>query len=82
MTLAYNRSHWITCEADGGVITEVVVAEKQAYSIKDTAKILSLNPATIRRAIADGEIKVTRVRDSIRIPQKEIDRLLMTGEER
>lgn len=59
------------------------MAEKQrAYSIKDTADMLDLNPATIRRAIADGEIKVTKIRDSIRIPQKEIDRLLMTGEER
>ena len=62
--------------------TEAGMTDKrQAFSIKDTAEMLDVHPRTIKRAIKDGQIVITRIRDAVRIPRKEIDRLL-TGKGR
>ncbi len=49
-------------------------------TVPEAAKLLSLQPSTIRRAIFERRMEYVRVgRRAVRIPYTEIDRILLEG---
>ena len=62
-------------------VTEGAVEKRTCYTLQETAEMLRVHPATVRRAIKAGVIKVTRLTEkgTIRITPKEYDRLLTRG---
>ena len=50
--------------------------QRRFYSLKEFAEIFGLDRVTVRRYIADGQVKAFRVGpETIRIPVTEIERL-------
>jgi len=52
---------------------------KELFRVKNVADRLSVCERTIRRAIADGKIKVIRLGSSVLIPRQEVERLITRG---
>jgi excisionase family DNA binding protein len=46
------------------------------FTVAEAARLLSVHPMTIRRAIETGEIPAVRVRRAVRIPGASLDNLL------
>lgn len=55
--------------------------QEQVYSIDEAARLLRVNPMTIRRLIKKGEIKAQKVGKQYRIPRSEIDKFLDGGQQ-
>ncbi len=53
-----------------------MIVQEHVYSIDEAAKILRVNPMTIRRMIARGEIEAHRVGKQYRIPRTELEKFL------
>ena len=49
---------------------------EQIYTVKETAEILRVEPITIRRMIARGEIEAFPVGDEYRITQSALDEVI------
>ncbi len=56
--------------------------QEQVYSIDEAAKLLKVNPMTIRRMIQRGEIRASKVGKQYRIPRSEIDKFLDGGQQK
>lgn len=48
----------------------------ELLTVNETAKLLRVSPITVRRRIADGQLKAVRVGKGIRVPREAIDRFL------
>jgi len=53
--------------------------EPRAFSLDETAKLLSVHQATIRRRIREGKIHAIRVGSRVLVPSESIRRLLQDG---
>jgi len=51
----------------------------QLLTIKDTCRALALSEWTVRRMIADGTLRVVRIRGSVRLFAEEVERLRTEG---
>jgi excisionase family DNA binding protein len=51
----------------------VPVMEEQAYKVRDVADILQINPRTVRKMIAQGELRAFKVRDEWRVWPHDLD---------
>jgi excisionase family DNA binding protein len=56
-----------------------MLMHEQVYSIDEAARILRVNPITIRRMIARGEIVSHKVGKQHRIPRSELEKFLSGG---
>lgn len=52
------------------------VLQPIVYTIEEAARLLALNPVTIRRMIEDNQLYAVKVRGSWRIPVGAVDALL------
>lgn len=50
--------------------------ERIALTIVEVATALGVSSKTVRRMIADGELRAIRIRESVRIPRAELDRVV------
>ena len=57
----------------GASMSADIMTEEIIHTVKDVAKILQVDPRTIRKMIADGEIEAFRVRGEYRIRQSALD---------
>jgi excisionase family DNA binding protein len=74
-TTVYNNVH----TRNNAVQTErevFMIVQEQVYSIDEAARILKVNPKTIRRMIERGEIRSHKVGRQHRIPRSEIEKFL------
>lgn len=53
---------------------ETVESKEVLLKVKDVAEMLNITEQTVRKHIKDGLLKPTRVNNSIRISNKEIER--------
>jgi excisionase family DNA binding protein len=53
---------------------------KDFYKVSEVAKIMSVSRLTAYRWIKEGKIKVVRIGKTMRIPRKEIERILQQEE--
>lgn len=56
--------------------------ERATYTLAEAAWLLGVSVATLRRAIAAGEVPGLRVRGRILVPRESFDRLLSGGNTR
>ena len=59
-----------------------MIVQEQVYSIDEAARILKVNPKTIRRMIDRGEIVSHKVGRQHRIPRSELDKFLDGGQQK
>jgi excisionase family DNA binding protein len=52
------------------------MTEEKIYTVKEIAAILRINPRTVRRMIALGELEAIKIRDEFRIRQSALDAVL------
>lgn len=55
---------------------------EQVYTIEEAARILKVNPRTVNRMIARGEIRANKVGRQYRIPRSEIEKFLDGGQQK
>lgn len=55
------------------------VGKRLAYKINEAAELLGLHPNSIRNAIADGRLRVSRRFRHMLIPAQELERFLEEG---
>jgi excisionase family DNA binding protein len=58
-----------------------MLMQEQVYSIEEAARLLRVNPMTIRRLIKKGEIRAQKVGKQYRIPRAEIDKFMDGGQQ-
>jgi excisionase family DNA binding protein len=52
------------------------MTEQKFYTIDEIAKLLRVSKETVRRLIADGELRAIHVRHRVRISQQDLDKYL------
>jgi excisionase family DNA binding protein len=52
---------------------------KRFYSPRELVDVLSVSPATVRRRIADGEIRSIRLSGRVLVPVEAIDKLVASA---
>lgn len=58
-------------------VDRVSIGEKMImYRISEVARLLDVSLATVYREIQDGRLRVTRIRNTIRVSKQELDRYL------
>ena len=70
----------VVAESLWRVNTEEEKGQKRlAVGVNETARLLGLSPATIRRYVARGRIRTVRVERRVPIPVEVLERMLVEG---
>ena len=54
-------------------MSALVMTEEKYYTVKEVAERLKVQPRTVRKMIAEGELPAFKVRDEWRVRQRDID---------
>lgn len=55
------------------------MTEETFYTIREIADVLRINPRTVRKMIAEGQIEAIKVRDEYRIRQSALNAFIRKG---